>query len=246
VNGDKWTVNDDFVETLQPLPTPVRAFILRSIDAVIICEELMNKYLSILLVMAALAVDSYAQGTSGVIESTDPAKAAAVERAAAALKADQASGSASAPAQGSAMVVRGQSENGVAYLSGGVSVDDQTAMYAERGRYSLWVATVAKGSGAYLSDARLRIVALGDKRVVLEHTMDGPWLFAALPPGRYEITATMPADGPDAAQTLTSRVSIVRGTQRQAVLRFASSANVSPERNNPFKGNPFGGPPSAN
>jgi hypothetical protein len=206
----------------------------------------MDKYLSILLVSSSLAVGVQAQGTNGVTESTDPAKAAAVEQAASAMRAVQARSSASAPAQGSAMVVRGQSETGVAYLSGGVSVDDQTAMYAERGSYSLWIATVAKGSGAYLSDARLRILALADKRVVLEHTMDGPWLFAALPPGRYEITATMPADGPDAAQTLTSRVSIVKGTQRQAVLRFVSSANVSPERNNPFKGNPFGNSPAAN
>jgi len=206
----------------------------------------MSKYQAILLVSIGLAMGAHAQGSDGdVTESTDPARAAAVEKAAREIKDRMALDAKSGQAQTSAFVVRGQTEGGLAYLSGGITIEDRTTMYAERARYSLWVATVAIGSGAYLSDAQLRIVNLNGKKLVLEQTMDGPWFFAALPAGRYEITATVPPDGPDAAQTLTTRVDIAPSGQRQAVLRFASSANVSTEMESPFKGNPFGQPPAA-
>ena len=46
----------------------------------------------------------------------------------------------------SAAVVRGQTEGDLAYLSGGTTVGGRTTMHAERGRYSLWVATVVVSS----------------------------------------------------------------------------------------------------
>jgi hypothetical protein len=204
-----------------------------------------NKCLAVLLVSIGLATGAHSQTTpDGVTESTDPAKAAAIERTVQDLKARQARDGQSGKPQTSAFVVRGQTDAGLAYLSGGITVEDRTTMYAERGRYSLWVATVAEGTGAYLSDAQLRIVDLNGKKVVLERTMDGPWFFAALPSGRYEISATVPPDGPDAAQTRTNRVDIATSGQRQAVLRFTSSAQVSTETERQFSGNPFGPPPA--
>ena len=136
---------------------------------------------------------------------------------------------------------RGQSQGGISYVSGGIGLEEQAVLHAERSRYSLWVATVAKGSGAYLSDARLRVTNLDGNRVVLEVTVDGPWVFAALPPGRYEVSATLRAESADAAETITRIVRIQLGDPRQAVLRFASSADVAPEGEHPFNGNPFGG-----
>ena len=205
----------------------------------------MNPSRAVVLLSIALAMGARAQGTQGgVTESTDPAKAAAVERAAREIRARAARDANSGKPQSSAFIVRGQTEGGLAYLSGGNSVEDRVTMHAERGRYSLWVATVAKGSGAYLSDARLRIANLKDKSIVVDRIMDGPWFLLALPTGRYEITATIPPDGPDAAQTLSTRVNIPRQGQRQAVLRFPSSATVSPEMQSPFGGNPFGDPAS--
>jgi hypothetical protein len=118
-------------------------------------------------------------------------------------------------------------------------------MHAERAGYSLWVATVAKGSGAYLADAQLRIVNLKSKAAVLERTMDGPWFFVELPVGSYEVSATLKTDGSDKAQTLTARVNIPAKGQRQAVLRFVSTAEVALEMQSPFKGNPFGNPTAA-
>lgn len=136
---------------------------------------------------------------------------------------------------------RSQTESGIRYVSGGIGQSELTALHAERSHYSLWVATVAKGSGAYLSDAQLRIASLDGNRVILEYTMDGPWFFAALPPGRYEVSATLRPDGADAAETITRDVRIQRGSLRQAVLRFISSADVAAERERPFNGNPFNG-----
>jgi hypothetical protein len=201
----------------------------------------MNKRHTLLLGLMALAMGAHAQGI--VNESTDPAKAAAIEQRAREIKARQEREAQSGKPQTSAFVVRGKTADGLAFLSGGITVKDRTTMYAERDRYRLWVATVAKVSGAYLSDAQLRIVNLDGKRVVLERTMDGPWFLIDLPKGRYEITATSRPEGADAAQTETTRVSIPAAGLRQAVFRFASSAQVSPEMESPFKGNPFGQPP---
>lgn len=214
------------------------------LDLAMISKEsaAMNLHRAALAWAIGWAAAAHAQDPPGAVsQSTDPAKAAAVEQQARDLKARQAQ---SGQTGTSAFVVRGQTEGGLAYLSGGITIRDRQTMYAERARYGLWVATVAKGAGAYLTDARLRIVALPGKAVVLERTMDGPWFFLALPAGPYEISATLPADGAAAAQTLTTRVTVQAGGQRQAVLRFASTAEVGPEMNSPFKGNPFGRPPA--
>jgi len=139
-------------------------------------------------------------------------------------------------------IVRGQSDTGIEYVSGGIGQSELRALHAERARYTLWVATVSKGSGAYLSDVELRITNLDTNRVVLLQTLDGPWLFAALPPGHYAISATARAEGSDAAETITTRVQVRPGDHRQAVLRFSTPAEVGPEREHPFGGNPFAEP----
>jgi hypothetical protein len=175
-----------------------------------------------------------AQAQTAVKESTDPARADAIERHAAALKAR--------PPQPAAGLVRARTAGGFDLLSGGMTVDDRVTMHAERERYGLWVATVAKPSGAYLADAGLRIVQLKDNAVVLERKMEGPWLMVALPEGKYEINATFMADGAEKAQAITMRASVPKKGQRQAVLRFDSPAAVAPEAQSPFKGNPFGAP----
>ena len=179
---------------------------------------------------------------SAVTESTDPTRVTAVEKKARELMARSAQEAKSGPYESSPGIVRGQSDKGLSFLSGGVSVDDRTKMYAERDTYSLWVATVVKGTGNYLTEAHLRINTVKGQAVVLEHVMNGPWLFAALPPGRYDIHATMKPKGPGKAQTLIKRVNVTPNGHRQAVLRFTTSGKVSPEMQNAFKGNPFGKP----
>ena len=169
---------------------------------------------------------------SGVQTSTDPSRATAVEREAREMKAR----AGSQPK----VFFRGKTDAGLAILSGGNTVGDRVTMHAEQASYNLWVATVAKPSGAYLADVKLRIVKLDDKSVALDRTMEGPWLMAALPAGPYEVSATFQGDGAGQAQTLSDRVTVAKTGQRQVVLRFDSRAKVGQEMDGPFKGNPFG------
>lgn len=188
-----------------------------------------------------LACVAQAQTAPGAVrESTDPARVAAVEKAARELQARTARDAAAGKAPPVVGVVRGATASGLAFLSGGITVGDRVGMHAERAMYSLWVATVAKPSGAYLTDAQLRIVDLKSKAALVERTMDGPWFMVALPVGRYEVTATLKADGADKPQTIATQVNVPRTGQRQAVLRFDSTAEVSAEMQSPLKGNPFG------
>lgn len=180
-----------------------------------------------------------AAADNGITESTDPARAAAVEERARQLSARA---PADATAQSPQGLQRGRSPAGIAYVCGGIGVEQLNALAAQRAGYSLWVATVARSSGAYLSDVVIRMTDLDTQRVVLDLTMDGPWLFAALPPGRYEISATVPAEAVALSQVQTARVSIVRGEQRQAVFRFAVAAQVERAPGEPGAGNPFGVP----
>lgn len=149
--------------------------------------------------------------------------------------------SAPSPTQ-SSYFVRDKTAEGLAFVSGGVSIDDRQTMHAERKNYSLWIATVAKPSGAYLADARLRVVDAKGKRTVVERTLEGPWYMIALPPGRYEVQTTFRADGSSVDQNLSQTVNVTVGTVRQVVFRFDSKAEVSPDMNSPFGGNPFGAP----
>lgn len=183
---------------------------------------------------AAAQAQMAASSASGVLESTDPAKAAAIEKAAAELK--------SRPPQPAVGLVRAKTPDGDDFVSGGVTLGDRITMHAERQRYGLWVATVAKPSGAYLADVDLRISRVKPKAVVLERRMEGPWLLVALPAGQYEVSGTFREPGADKAQTLSTVVNVPKSGQRQAVLRFASQATVDTEAQRPFKGNPFGNP----
>ena len=88
----------------------------------------------------------------------------------------------------------GSTDAGIAFVTGGVSEDQRTQMRSERRGYSYWLSTAARGSGAYLADVQVRITEAVGGKLVLEVNMDGPWLFVALPQGRYAVQATY-ADG---------------------------------------------------
>lgn len=188
-----------------------------------------------LFLAASLVAQAQTAPTGGIKESTDPARAAAIEKAAAELKAR--------PVQPSVGLVRARTAAGHAVLSGGNTAGDRATMSAERQQYSLWVATVAKPSGAYLSDVQLRISDRKSKAVVLDRRMEGPWLMVALPPGNYEVAASFTEAGTEQPQKMVTRVSVAAKGQRQAVLRFESKATVDPEMQD-AGGNPFGAPPA--
>ncbi|MDE2398711.1 MAG: hypothetical protein KGM91_25020 [Burkholderiales bacterium] len=191
---------------------------------------------SMILTSAAQALAAGAD----ITESTDPARAAAVEKLARQLSTRAAADPAEQSADG---LQRGRSPAGIAYVGGGIGTEQLNALSAQRAGYSLWIATVAQGSGAYLSDVVIRISDVDAKRVVLDLTLYGPWLFVALPPGHYEISATLPAEAVALSQVQATRVTVVQGAQRQAVFRFVSAAQVERAPGSPAADNPFNAPP---
>ncbi|MBL8385349.1 MAG: carboxypeptidase regulatory-like domain-containing protein [Burkholderiales bacterium] len=83
----------------------------------------------------------------------------------------------------------GKTVQGEPWISGGVGTAELERLEQGRKRYSLRVLTAAKGSGAYLADAVVKIVdAKG--ATVLETRADGPWLYVNLKLGEYKVTAT--------------------------------------------------------
>lgn len=123
-------------------------------------------------------------------------------------------------------LTQGQTPDGLSYASGGIGIAERQQLVEQAGRYSFWLRTAGKGSGAYLAAVRLNIREAAGQRMLLEHQMDGPWFYAALPPGRYEIEARY-RDGANAPEQLRrGSFSVVQGTLRQMVLYFDSSETV--------------------
>jgi hypothetical protein len=124
---------------------------------------------------------------------------------------------------------KGTTPAGVAWETGGIGDEEIAAMRSRFANYDLWLTTASHPSGAFLAGVHVHVRdAKGE--LVLNVDLDGPWLLAKLPPGRYEIEATLLA--PD-----TGRMEVHRHTTdisgkglRQVVLYFATEDEVSPEQ----------------
>lgn len=127
-------------------------------------------------------------------------------------------------------IERGTADSGPAYVSGGIGESEQAALSEEKGRYSFWLTTATKGSGAYLASVEVRILNARTRQSVLEHTMDGPWLFVALPAGRYEVEASLRESAGQPAQTLKKTLTIRAGALRHTFLYFNTSDEVGREK----------------
>lgn len=86
-------------------------------------------------------------------------------------------------------LVEGRTAQGRPYVSGGVALGERDALDRQRAGHSLWVATAAKRSGAYLADVRVRIRDSAGA-TVLDTRLDGPWLLVTLGLGRYQVEAS--------------------------------------------------------
>ena len=76
---------------------------------------------------------------------------------------------------------------GIEYYSGGVGREEIEEMRFLALQYSLKVVAAARERSQFLAD--VRVVIRRGSEVVLEAVMDGPWLLADLPPGRYVVAA---------------------------------------------------------
>lgn len=78
---------------------------------------------------------------------------------------------------------------GIAYVTGGVGVEEAAAMRAVAARYSMRARFTANG-GEFVSDVDVRILTI-DGRLIFTAISDGPYLYAQVPPGRYRLVAKL-------------------------------------------------------
>ncbi len=118
----------------------------------------------------------------------------------------------------------------VEVVSGGVGESDQQALREQQGRFSFWLMTATQGTGEYLSGVHVTVTDLRSKQTVVEHTMDGPWLLAALPPGRYAVEAVYRSSDAVPEQKVKKTTTIRAGTKlRQMLVYFKSTEVVGAE-----------------
>jgi hypothetical protein len=111
-----------------------------------------------------------------------------------------------------AALTEGRTADGHAYVAGGIGSDEVDALRQMAPFYSLQVVTAAR-SGAYLAGVHVRIVGPAD-RLVLDMTVDAPWLLIDLPAGRYTVLATF------RGKTVERRVTVDAGKEQRVVLTF--------------------------
>jgi hypothetical protein len=89
---------------------------------------------------------------------------------------------------GMAFSIKEGEMNGIAYMHGGVGINERALMVKKEGRpYNLKI-IFAEASGNYLADIEVVINdAMGNK--LFRIVSDGPWLYVDLPPGEYKFAA---------------------------------------------------------
>ncbi len=136
-------------------------------------------------------------------------------------------------------IERGTTNTGIAFVSGGVDQSELTALSEEKKNFSFWLTTATKGSGAYLATVRVRIKNASTHQPVLEHTMDGPWLFAALPLGRYDVEARYTEPSGQLIQTIRKSTTIHSGDHHQMMMYFDTKDTVGKDDDTALKASPY-------
>jgi hypothetical protein len=86
-----------------------------------------------------------------------------------------------------------EQEGGIPYMSGGVGVGARHRLAEKAAGFDLKL-VLANRKGDYLADVPL---AIKDHRghTALRATSQGPWFYAKLPPGRYDVVLSEPGRG---------------------------------------------------
>jgi len=93
------------------------------------------------------------------------------------------------PAQTQIFIKPTKTPEGISYLSGGVGKDERDSlskMKMENGYNLKLVFALVKGP--YLSNVEVQIKDSSGKKLI-EAISEGPWFYAKLPPGKYDIAA---------------------------------------------------------
>ena len=116
-----------------------------------------------------------------------------------------------------------QKSGAVEYLSGGVGLDESTAIKSASGQWplSLVFSVQAGGAAQFASDVKL---AIHDAKgaLALDVTATGPYLLARLAPGSYTVRATL--DG----KTLERKVQVKAGSSAKVELVWPAGTNQHP------------------
>ncbi|MFZ6741665.1 hypothetical protein ACO0LC_00385 [Undibacterium sp. JH2W] len=115
------------------------------------------------------------------------------------------------------------SQKGITCVSGGIGSSEREELQQQTGQYNFWLRTVANKSGAYLADIKIIVRDEKTKSVLLSTAMDGPWLFLALPEGRFEVEAHYHDNVKRADQIIKKLTDIKKGSQRQMMMYFEAS-----------------------
>jgi hypothetical protein len=110
-----------------------------------------------------------------------------------------------------------QQSHGVRWVSGGIGEDGRAELAELRPDFNLQLSFAVKREGSYLADVKV-MVRDAAGRELIDAVSEGPWFFAQLPPGRYEVSATFHGVTHERAVVLRE------GGQRQVYLYWQEAA----------------------
>ena len=105
-----------------------------------------------------------------------------------------------------------EAQQGIAYVTGGVGVDERKSLKALRDEFSVKL-RFAVQEGAYLANVEVQIQDAKGKPV-LESTSSGPWFMVDLEPGTYTVLAS------DANEKLEKQVQVQQGSFEEVLFSF--------------------------
>jgi hypothetical protein len=113
-----------------------------------------------------------------------------------------------------------QHSGAIEYLSGGIGVDESTAIESASKQWPLTLqfAIRDKQGAAFAAGVAVK-VRDAKGHTVLETTTGGPFLLAKLPPGDYSVDATL------AGKTLHSKVNVKAGQPTRTVLLWPAGTD---------------------
>ena len=88
---------------------------------------------------------------------------------------------------GAATLPAAQTQNGVAYLTGGIGEEEAAAMRAEARHYPVSMLFTAGKDNAFLADVKVTVTSKAGKELLT--TAAGPFLLVNVPSGTYTVTA---------------------------------------------------------
>jgi hypothetical protein len=133
----------------------------------------------------------------------------------------------------------GVTPSGIRFASGGVDHSKLLSLNDEKNCDRFGPTTAFRGSGSYLATVWVRIFDATTRKPVLAQRMDGPWLFAALPAGRYDVEASYSEVLGCVAQLRKKTTTIHKNDRHQMVPYCDTQDTLSKDGEPAFKFNPY-------